>query len=98
MSQLLNGSICLTDLVDKFKEGHSAFVKAQNGKYYFNFSQWLNDDPDKFGNHSSIMLRSSKDEREAEGKVYIGNAKKNIAEQPQPISQADRNQFDDLPF
>ena len=71
MSIMLNGSICLSDLFEKAKEGHSAFCRAKNGKIYLNFTQWLNDEPDPFGNHSSFQLSSKKEKRESEGKVYL---------------------------
>ncbi len=37
---------------------------------------WLNDEPDKFGNIMSHQLNSTKDKRDSEGKVYIGNSKR----------------------
>lgn len=36
MNQLFGGSICLTELVEQAKKGHSGFSKAQNGKVYCN--------------------------------------------------------------
>ncbi len=98
MSQLLTGSICLTELLEKAKQGHSAFSKAGNGKIYFNFAQWINEEPDKFGNISSLQLQSKKDVREAEGKCYIGNAKKYEPKDPQPVTPSDIPEVDDLPF
>lgn len=94
MSTLLNGSICLTDLIAQAKAGHSAFTKAKNGKIYFNFSQWVNEEPDQYKNHSSLLLNSTKDMRDAEGKIYIGNAKKSEFT-PDPVSEDDRNNLDD---
>ena len=75
MSRLITGSICLTDLIAKAKEGHSAFSKAQNGKIYTNILVWENDEPDKFGNHFSVQLNPKKDAPETEKKQYIGNMK-----------------------
>ena len=75
MAQLRTGSLCLTDLNNKAKEGHSAFRKADNGKWYVNITVWHNEETDKYGNDSSIMLNSHKDKREDEGKVYVGNLK-----------------------
>lgn len=101
MSQLLNGSICLTDLIAAAKASHSAFSKAKNGKIYFNFSQWVNDEPDDYGNHSSLLLNSSKDGQATEGKTYIGNAKLAAKKEPEPVSAADLDGLPDddgLPF
>ncbi len=76
MSQMFTGSICLTDLIEHAKHGHSAFTKAQNKKVYVHILTWLNDEPDKFGNIMSHQLNSTKDKRDLEGKVYIGNSKR----------------------
>lgn len=104
MSQLLNGSLDLTLILEKAKAKHSAFSKSEkNGHIYFNITQWVNDEPNDFGQHSSLLLNSkSKELQESEGKVYIGNAKKvegggNAA----PLDHkavADLPALDDLPF
>lgn len=100
MSQLFTGSICLTDLIEKAKKQHSSFQKAGNNKIYCNIKIWVNDEEDKFGNIVSLQLNSTKEMRESEGVVYIGNAKKAEAKQPQPISPSDVSDIsaDDLPF
>lgn len=103
MSILINGSICFTDLMDKAKAGHSAFSRGKNGKAYVSITQWLNDDADQYGNHLSIQLNSTKEKREAEGKVYIGNGK---VSGPQSAAHPTSQQVaapvmaaaDDLPF
>lgn len=96
---MLNGSICLSDLFEKAKEGHSAFSRAKNGKIYLNFTQWVNDEPDTFGNHSSFQLSSKKEKRESEGKVYFGNAKKSEAPANEaPITAQSMPSLNDLPF
>lgn len=77
MSEFILGSMCLTTLIEKAKEGHSAFSKSpKDNKVYFNYAEWINDEPNEFGQHSSILLSSSKDRKEIEGKVYVGNGKK----------------------
>lgn len=76
-SQFLVGSICLTTLIEKAREGHSAFSKSQkDGKVYFNYAEWINDEPNEYGQHSSILLSSSKEMKDIEGKVYVGNGKR----------------------
>ena len=72
MSQLFNGSICLTDIPkDKIT------TSEKNGKKYLNITVWLNDDADQYGNIGSLQVSQSKQERESgEKKVYIGNFKK----------------------
>jgi hypothetical protein len=99
MSTLLNGSICLTDLIAHAKQQHSAFSKAKNGKIYCNISQWVNDEANEYGHHSSIILNSSKEMKDQEGKVYIGNAKKVETQSVQAVSKSDVEDLDDdLPF
>jgi len=76
-NQLLHGSLDLTLILEKAKAKHSAFSKSEkNGHIYFNITQWVNEEANDFGQHSSILLNSKQDSRDAEGKVYIGNAKK----------------------
>lgn len=87
MSDFILGSICLTTLIEKAKQGHSAFSKsAKDGKVYFNYAEWINDEPNEFGQHSSILLSSSKEMKEQEGKVYVGNGKKF---ENKPVTQKD---------
>lgn len=82
MNQLFGGSLCLTDIIELAKKSHSAFSKAQNGKVYFNILTWINDKEDKYGNTMSHQLSSTKDKRDAEGKIYIGNSKPLQSSQP----------------
>lgn len=110
MNTVYNGSICLTDLIEKCKAGHSAFTKGKNGKIYVNYTEWVNDEPNQYGQHTSLLLNSHKDKKVEEGKVYIGNGKKgdSTAEQPSSddmagldVSAAPVNNdqpTDDLPF
>ena len=97
MSKLYGGSLCLTEIIEKAKAGHSAFTKASNGKVYFNVNIWHNDAPDKFDNVISVQLNSKQDKRDAEGKVYIGNAKEVKASAPAPVTASDIS-ADDLHF
>lgn len=69
------GSLCLSEINDQAKKGHSAFKRAKNGKIYFDVCIWLNSEPNKYGNDLSIQLSSSKEKRDQEGKIYLGNAK-----------------------
>lgn len=102
MSQLINGSICLTDLIAKAKEQHSSFSKAANGKIYANITMWVNDKADTYGNTVSLQLNSTQEKREAEGKVYIGNGKPAKKKEPEPVAESDLagidDGLDDLPF
>lgn len=97
-NKLLTGSLCLTEIIEKAKAGHSAFTKASNGKVYFNFLQWLNAEPDKFNNNSSLQLNSTKEKKDEEGKCYIGNAKYMEAKQAEAVKADDIPDIGDLPF
>lgn len=91
-SIFITGSMCLTTLIEKAKEGHSAFSKSpKDGKIYFNYAEWINDTANEFGQHSSILLSSQKDKKESEGKVYVGNGKK---WENKPVSDKDIPQDD----
>lgn len=70
MSTLLNLSI---DVANLPKE---KFVKAKNGKVYYNFTVSINDETNQFGQNVSAFDSMSKEEREAgKNKIYIGNGK-----------------------
>jgi hypothetical protein len=95
MSQLFNGSICLSDIPkDKIVES------TKNGKKYLNVVIWLNDEEDKYKNIGSIQVSQTKDEREAKAtKQYIGNFKKPEQKQEAPQENVSDNiPIDDLPF
>lgn len=101
MGKLKVGSLCYTDIVEQAKKGHSAFSRGKNGKVYFNIAIWENEEADKFGNSTSIQLNSVKEKREAEGKIFIGNAKELGAKTENVKPQTDNNipsYSDDLPF
>lgn len=87
MNQLFYGSICISDLVEKFKSKHSGFSKAQNGKIYANVNIWLNETPDKYGNVMSVKVNASKEKKDIEDGFYIGNCKK--SDGPKPIGDND---------
>lgn len=92
----MHGSICLTDLGDAFKAGHSAFNKSEkNGKVYANIAVWMNDEPDQYGNILSFQLNSKKDA--ADNKVYFGNAKLTESIKAAPAQKSNAKD-DDLPF
>lgn len=91
-NQLFYGSICLSDLLEQAKAKHSAFTKAQNGKIYVSVNVWLNNETDKFGNIMSIQLNPTKEMKDLDKKLYIGNCKK--ADGPKPINDRDTSNLD----
>lgn len=92
MAKFKLGSICLDDLFSASKAGHSSVTTAKNGKKYANLVIWENEEPDKFGNTGSIQLNSTKENKESEAKIYIGNIK-NPGSSNRP-----NNSNDDIPF
>lgn len=103
MSKLFSGSICVTDLLENAKKMHSAFSKSQtNGKVYASILIWENDEPDKYSNTHSLQLNSTKEKKESEERVYIGNAKPIERKEPKPLTDKDAAEIsepiDDLPF
>jgi hypothetical protein len=101
-NQLFSGSINVTKLVDELKKKHSSFTKGKNGSFYANILIWQNEEPDQYGNHLSLQLNSTKEKKDSEEKVYIGNGKKIEKQEPTPVSDNDVKNFpdlgDDLPF
>lgn len=99
MKILLNGSICLSDLIDQAKQKNEAFTKADNGKIYFNFTQWINPEEDQYKNHSSLKLNPPKDSKS--DKAFFGNAKKvEFTASASALTDNDLESVneDDLPF
>ena len=103
-SKLYSGTICVTDLMEQLKLGHSAFSKfGGNGKVYCNVLLWENSEVDKFNNTHSLQLNSKKEVKDTEKRVYLGNFKP--IEKKTTTSQLSKNDIDslkvdetDLPF
>lgn len=90
--QLFYGSVCLTDMIELAKKKHSAFSKGNNGKIYANVNVWLNDEKDKYGNIMSVQINPTKEMKDLEDRVYIGNLKE--SERAKPVSDRDINSLD----
>lgn len=100
---LINGSICLSDLIEQAQKGHSAFTRSpKNNKVYVSITEWVNDEPNEYGHHASFLLNSTKEKKEAEGKIYIGNGKKAGNQEGQPVAKEQvatmAKTLDNLPF
>jgi len=103
-SKLYSGTICVTDLMEQLKSGHSAFSKfGGNGKVYCNVLLWENNEVDKFNNTHSLQLNSKKEVKDTEKRVYLGNFKP--IEKKSTSSQLNKNDIEslkvddtDLPF
>jgi len=55
----------------------SRIIVGKTGAKYYNIDIWINDEPDRYGNHASIQQNQTKEEREnKKEKVYLGNGKK----------------------
>lgn len=67
------GSMSLDKLIEANEAGHSAFYTGKDGKRYFNFAMWENQEADQYGNIASFQLNSAKDANDT--KVYFGNVK-----------------------
>lgn len=97
------GSISVSDILKSAKLPHSAFVRAgKENKAFANIQIWINEEPDKFGNHVSIKLNSKDAETsKLEGNVYIGQAKKSEAKAPEQLTTESANDLgedDTFPF
>jgi hypothetical protein len=96
MSKLLYGSICLSDLIEIGKTGHSAFKKADNGKIYISVNVWINDEKDQYGNDASIVVNPAKESDHL--KKYVGNLKYSEVKGSVQANESDIPNIDDLPF
>lgn len=72
MTKYRTGSMCFTDLQEAAKGGHSAFSRAKNGKVYFNYIRWMNEE-NQFGQDGSFQLQSKKEKQDQDAKIYFGN-------------------------
>lgn len=92
MSKLFYGSIDLTLLIEQAKAKHSAFTKGTNGHVYASVNVWLNEERDKFGNIMSVQINPSKEAKDIDKRMYIGNLKE--SEGAKPVSDRDVNGLD----
>lgn len=97
------GSLNLSNILKNAKLPHSAFVRAgKDNNAFVNVQIWINDEPDKYGNHVSIKLNSKDQETgKIEGNVYIGQAKKSERKEPDQMTAESAQELDnddDLPF
>lgn len=99
MSELINVSICLSDIPrEKIKA-------ADNGKKYLNICVSERREPDRYDNTHTVFVSQSKEEREARAdKVYIGSGKVVVFSPPAGFtpeavdSLQATAKIDDLPF
>lgn len=97
--KLMTGSICLSELNEQAKKGHSAFSRGKNERIYFKVKVWINEEKDQYGNDASIQLNPKKDMET--NNIYIGNLKLAEPKEPEPLNLnnvSDITEDDDLPF
>lgn len=96
MAKFKLGSICLNELFAASKAGHSSVTEAKNGRKYASIIIWENEETDKYGNSGSIQLNPTKENKESEAKIYIGNLR---GQAPKAQGQGSNNSNDDdIPF
>jgi len=95
-NRLFLGSLCLSDLNAKAKEGHPAFTKSNNGKIYVNVNLWHNEEPDQYENVAQLQLAKPKDSQDKT--IYVGNFKLPKKKEPEAITPLDLLEDDDCPF
>lgn len=90
------GSICLTDLNELAKKGHTSVQRGKNGKLYVDISLFEFEEQDRYKNIGSIQAKKTKEENN----IYIGNYKRGkITETPKvEIKENEIPEDDDFPF
>lgn len=74
--KMLNASICVSDISELYKQGHSAFMKAKNGKIYASLTVWINETENEYGAIGSIQINPALDRNGKRGNVgYLRNPK-----------------------
>lgn len=99
-AQSFYGSLDITTLVEMYHAKHSSMTIGKNGKVYANINVWANEEPDKFGDHLSIQLNSTKEGLERDktinpkgkdgsqkNKCYVGRGKRSNND-PQPLNNS----------
>ena len=71
----INGSICLSELNELAKAGHSAFTRSQDGRIYCNFTGWCNSANDDFKDFSA-NVNGKQDEKEKDAGILNGRKSK----------------------
>lgn len=88
--KMLNASICVSDISELYKQGHSGFMKAKNGKVYASLTVWVNETEDQYGQSGSVQLNPTLD---GKGKrEYVGNIRKPKPKQAEPTGQGTTQQ------
>lgn len=83
MGNLLNVSICLTDIPKE------QITEGKNGKKYCNIVIAERQQPDNYGNTHTVYMSQSKEQREAKAeKKYIGNGKLKVFGEQQPAERS----------
>ena len=95
-NKLFIGSICLSELNARAKEGHPAFSRAANGKIYVNVNLWFNDEADQYGKIAQLQVQKPKDSDEKT--IYIGNFGVPKKKEIEPIKANEIEDDDDFPF
>lgn len=74
-----SGLLNLSALIRQAKKKHSSFFKKENGDVVCWINQLENDEPDQYGNTSTLILNGKKDLREQEKSKdnFICNMKPN---------------------
>ncbi|WP_418409283.1 hypothetical protein [Alistipes sp.] len=97
MSDLINVSICVTDIPKE------RIKQANNGKKYIDVCVSELRKPDAYENTHCVFMRQSKEEREAKkDRIFIGKGKavqfKAAPNTPDSVEQMPPTSPDDLPF
>jgi hypothetical protein len=71
----INGSICLSELNELAKAGHSSFTRSQDGRIYCNFTGWANSANDDFKDFSA-NVNGKQDAKDKDAAILNGRKSK----------------------
>jgi hypothetical protein len=104
MAKIISASIDLSKIdKSKVQTVDKNGKPFKNGAKYLNVSITINDEADQYGNHASIKVNQTKDERDrGEATVYLGNGKivwqSDVPSNTPRVDNSASMAEDDLPF
>jgi len=82
-----------TGKIDVLKIDKAKLFEGKKGTY-LDLMIWINDEPDKYGNHLSIQQHT----KQGEDKIYLGNCKEFVKAETNDLPESESLDENPLPF